>query len=62
MNTHLVTLKNNLKISMGAPPEVTKLEADFFHQLLQLISAELLALVTTQEDKDKITAYFAEDV
>jgi hypothetical protein len=34
----------------------------FTAHFITYIKAELVALVTTQEDKDKITAYFAEDV
>ena len=34
----------------------------FTEHFITYIKAELVALVTTQEDKDKITAYFAEDV
>lgn len=65
MNLHLETIKNNLILAAGIeviPTGDTSVEDKLFKELLQILKSELVALVTTQEDKDKITAYFAEDV
>jgi hypothetical protein len=65
MNLHLETIKNNLILAAGIeviPTGDISVEDKLFKELLQILKSELVALVTTQEDKDKITAYFAEDV
>lgn len=65
MNLHLETIKNNLLVSAGieiSPNGDISVEDRLYKELLQILKSELVALVTTQEDKDKITAYFADDV
>ena len=65
MNLHLETIKNNLIVAAGIeviPTGDTSVENKLYKELLQILKSEILALITTQEDKDKITAYFAEDV
>jgi len=65
MNLHLETIKNNLIVAAGIeviPTGDTSVEDRMYEELLQILKSEILALVTTQEDKDKIIAYFAKDV